>query len=253
MSAVWTALPSGSKMDWDVAGDSRFVVPDVGDRQGQVLGEGSRPVDAHAVGIHAEVAAAGQAVAALAADQVPFAADDIADLEVLDVASQFNDSPHEFVSDHHRDGHGLLGPGVPVVDVYVRSADSRTEDFDEDVVDPDLRHGYVFQGQAGLRFRLDQRFHGLHHGLLLAVDLLGTPGRWGPFCHKDEVTDIGTIGGGKRGGREIWNLTRNSAQQAEDSLNRHSREGGNDAQGGYLDRDHVPENHARRFSRDAPR
>ncbi len=65
-----------------VAVDARVVVPDVGHRQRDVLGEGAGTVDADALGVLAQMAAAGQAIAAAAADDVPLAADDLAGMEV---------------------------------------------------------------------------------------------------------------------------------------------------------------------------
>ena len=46
------------------------------------------PVDADALGVLAQMPPAGQAVAAAAADDVPFAADDVAGVEVLDVRAR---------------------------------------------------------------------------------------------------------------------------------------------------------------------
>src|SRR5262249_29779237 len=69
----------------DVGVDAGGVVPDVGHRQGDELGERAGAVDADADGVGAEVASAGQAVAAAAADDVALAADHLARVEVGDV------------------------------------------------------------------------------------------------------------------------------------------------------------------------
>ena len=66
----------------DVAVDAVVVVPDVGHRQREVLGERARAVDADALRVLAQVPPAGEAVAAAAADDVPLAADDVAGVEV---------------------------------------------------------------------------------------------------------------------------------------------------------------------------
>ena len=136
-----------------VAGDGRVVDPDVGHRQRQVLGERPGPIDADALGVLAQVAAAGQAIAAAAADHVPFAADDVAGVEILDVAADLDDlgrrtrGPTTIGT-----GIGLLGPGVPVVDVNVGAANAGPQDLDQHVVDADLRLGDVFQPQAFFGF-----------------------------------------------------------------------------------------------------
>jgi hypothetical protein len=68
-----------------VARDFRVVSPDIGHRQRQILSEGAGTVNADTLGVFAEVPAARQAVAAPAADDMPLAADDLAQAEVLDV------------------------------------------------------------------------------------------------------------------------------------------------------------------------
>jgi hypothetical protein len=54
-------------------------------RQGEVLGERAGAVDADALGVLAQVPTPGQAVAAPAADHVPFATDDLAGMEIVHI------------------------------------------------------------------------------------------------------------------------------------------------------------------------
>ena len=65
--------------------DARLLVPDVGDWQLEVFGEGARAVHTHARGALAEVPPAGQAVATAAADDMALSLDDLAGEEVGDV------------------------------------------------------------------------------------------------------------------------------------------------------------------------
>ena len=124
-SAVCTALPKGSKM----AATSQV---DVRDRGCQMLVIGRTMYSANAPGrltptperVRAEMAAAGQAVAAASADDVAFAADDVAGLKIGDVGADLDDFADEFVADDHRHGDGLLRPLVPLVDVQVGAADA---------------------------------------------------------------------------------------------------------------------------------
>ena len=81
-----TALPKGSKIDCTSRGIAGSCTQTLVIGSDQVLGEGPGPVHADALGVLAEVAPAGQAVAAAPADHVPLAADDVAGVEVLDVA-----------------------------------------------------------------------------------------------------------------------------------------------------------------------
>src|SRR5215831_6572393 len=73
LSAVWTALPNGSKMaatsrSMDGSWCQTFVI--------------ARPVDADSLGVGAQMPPAGQAVATAATNHVPFAADDFTRMKV---------------------------------------------------------------------------------------------------------------------------------------------------------------------------
>ena len=114
----------------------------------EVLGERAGAIDADALGVLAQMPPAGQAIAATPADDVPLAADDVADVEVLDVRADLDDLADELVADDHRHRDRLLGPGVPVVDVQVGAADAGPQDLDEHVVDADLRDRHFFQPEA---------------------------------------------------------------------------------------------------------
>jgi hypothetical protein len=100
-----------------------------------------------------------EAVAAATADDVPFAADDVAGAEVLHIGPDFDDASDEFVADYHRNGDRLLSPVIPVVDMHVGAADAGAEHLDEDVVDANRRLGDIFEPQADCTVLFDQRFH----------------------------------------------------------------------------------------------
>ena len=161
-SAVCTALPNGSKIEatsWSIDGS---MVPDVGHRQREIFGERPGPIHADALRVLAEMPAAGQAISAAAADDVPFAADDVAEVEILDVGADRDDPADELMPDDQRHGNRLLRPGVPVVNVDVGAADARAIDLDQHVVDADLGHGHVFEPQTGSLWRLTSAFILVH-------------------------------------------------------------------------------------------
>ena len=101
-SAVCAALPNGIEDRGDLVGDV------VGDREGvlrgdhEVVGEGAGAVHAHALRVAAQVAAAGAAVAAMAADDVALAGDALADLEAAHLLADGLDHAHVLVADRHR-------------------------------------------------------------------------------------------------------------------------------------------------------
>src|SRR5947209_8479249 len=96
--------------------------PDITHRQRQIFGKGSRPIHAHALGIRAEVPPASEAVAAVPADDMAFAADNLSRQEVSHVGADLDDFPDELMPDNQGDGNGLLRPGIPFVNMEVGAA-----------------------------------------------------------------------------------------------------------------------------------
>ena len=140
--------------------DRRQVIRDiVGDFKGvkgrdhQILGKAARAVDAHADGVAAQVGTARAAVTAVAAGDMPFAGDAVANLK----AAHFLTNPHHFadvfVTDHHRHRNGLLRPLIPVVDVHVGPANGGLADFNQQIVMADFRFRYVGHPDAFFRFQ----------------------------------------------------------------------------------------------------
>ena len=143
----------------DLLVDARPVVPDVGHRQHDVLGE--RPVapDAEPDRVGAQVAPAGEAVAAAAADDVALARDEVARPEVGDVGPDLDDLTDELVADDERRLDRAGRPRVPRLDVEVGPADAGLVDPDQDVVDADDRDRHVAQVEARAWAGLDQGEH----------------------------------------------------------------------------------------------
>ena len=139
--------------------DRLVVVPDIGLGQRDVLGKRTLPIDPDALGVLAEMAATGQAVAAVPADHVTLATDHVAFVEVLDVGAHLDNRSDKLVADNHRHRDRLPSPLVPLVDVQVGATDPGPFDPDQHVVNPVLGNRYLLEPQARLRPRLDQRLH----------------------------------------------------------------------------------------------
>ena len=167
-SAVWVALPRGSKQERTSSGMAGSTGTALRRRDAEVLRERAGPVDADALRVLAEVPAAREAVAADAADDVALAVDQVALLEALDGGAHLLDHPDELVADDHRRLDGLLGPVVPVVDVDVGAADRGLLDPDQDVVRARHRHGDLGQLEARAGPHLGKGFHRLR-GLILGA------------------------------------------------------------------------------------
>jgi hypothetical protein len=119
-----------------------------------------------------EMTTPGQAVSATAANDVPFAADDLAGMEVVHVRPDRDDFAGELVSNGHGDRDSGACPLVPVVNVHVCAADSCVGDADQNIIDADGRFGYIFQPQSGCRLALDQGLQRLPRRLPVGVILL---------------------------------------------------------------------------------
>lgn len=154
-------VAEGVEAGEDVEGDVGIAAPDVGSGDDEVVGERAVAVDADAEGVRAEVAGAGEAVAAVSADDVAFAGDEGFEFPAADVFADGFDVADVFVADDHGGFDGGGGPVVPLVDVDVRPADGGLEDFDPYVVGAGFRDGKVvpeFESGAGGGF--DEGAHG---------------------------------------------------------------------------------------------
>ena len=122
--------------------------PYIRHRQRDVFGESARPVHTHALRIRAQMPASGEAVPALSANDVAFAAHDVAGRKTADIRPDFNDLTDKLVPDDQPNRYRLSRPAVPLVDVKIRPADARDLDTDEDVVDADRGLRGFFQAET---------------------------------------------------------------------------------------------------------
>ncbi len=125
-----------------------------------VFGEGSVAIDAYAEGVGAEVATAGETVAAASADDVAFTRDELADSEIGDVGAEVDDFADELVANDEALADGGAGPCVPVVYVEIGAADAGVEDTDLYVVDAHLGLGNVLEPEAAFVTAFYKCLHG---------------------------------------------------------------------------------------------
>jgi hypothetical protein len=103
-----------------------------------------------------------QTIAAVSTGNVSLAYHEIAASKSFHVVTDsFNDTD-KLVTDGHRHWNGFLRPVIPVVDVYVGTADRRFQHPDQHVVTADFWNRNILKPKAGLGFRLH---NGLHHFL----------------------------------------------------------------------------------------
>jgi hypothetical protein len=148
-----------------VHGDPRIGMPDIRDRDAQVLGKCAGPVHSHSLGVFAEMATTRQTIATPSADNMPFAGHNVSNFKVVDVAANRGDGPDKLVAHHHRHRDGFLRPGIPIPNVDICTTDSRFVDSDQDIVDSTLGNWYILQPQTGFLILFDQGFHRFPHDL----------------------------------------------------------------------------------------
>ena len=142
-----------------VAGDGRIVHPDIGHRQRQILGKApGRLTPTPCVSLHRCRRPARQ-LRQRPQTTCPSPLTTSPTWKSLDVGPDLDDLADELMADHHRHRNGLLGPGIPLVDVQIGAADAGAEHLDEHVVDADRGPGNVLEPQADFRLFLHQCEH----------------------------------------------------------------------------------------------
>ena len=116
------------------------------------------------------MAASGETIAAMSARDVAFACDKIAWRETLHAIADAIDDPDKFVADSHRYRDRLLRPRVPVIYMYVRSADRRLQNANEHVVVANFGNRNFLEPKTRLGFALHDRLHRFLHELKLGAD-----------------------------------------------------------------------------------
>jgi hypothetical protein len=91
----------------------------------------------------------GQTVPAASANDMSFAADNLAGVKVVDIRPGLDDFADEFMADGHGDGDSGASPFIPLENVQICAADAGVSDADQDVIDSDFRLGYILQAQTG--------------------------------------------------------------------------------------------------------
>src|SRR5579859_5914027 len=118
------------------------------------------------------MAPAGHAVPAASTHDVTFTTHAVAEPKVAHVRTDGDYLADKLVTDHEGNWNSRSRPLVPRVDVEVGAADTGLLNSDENIIDPQLRHGYFLKPKALLGPRLPQRQH-------LPVDVHGWRGAAG--------------------------------------------------------------------------
>jgi hypothetical protein len=132
-------------------------------RDGDELGPGTTAIYADALRVRTKMTSTGETIPAMAAGDVTFADHKIAFGKTFHVIADAIDYADEFVTDGNWHGDRFLRPGVPVIYMYVGSADGGLEDADENVVASDFGNWDFLEPQSRLSFRLHDGLHRFLH------------------------------------------------------------------------------------------
>ena len=143
----------------DFAVDIRAVMPDVGLRHRDILGERAGPIDPDTDRVLAQVAAPRQAVAAVAADDVALGGNDFAGKKILDVGADFDDLADELMADDHWERNGFARPIVPFINMEIGAANAGFPNPNQDIVLFDNRDWCLFEVQSDFIAAFNESFH----------------------------------------------------------------------------------------------
>ncbi len=138
--------------------------PQVRGRHRHVLGERAVAVYADADRVRTQMLAASAAVAAMAADDVAFGGNAVADLVASHAGADLDNAADELMADGEAGLDRALAPLVPLVDVQVGAADGCLLHLDQHFVRAHHRQRHLFHPDALFGLALDQGFHRLRHG-----------------------------------------------------------------------------------------
>ena len=107
----------------DIQRNIFITIPDICNRDGNILGKCTRPVDADSPGVIAEMPPTCQTVPAVSSDQMAFAGNQVSRLKISYMGPNLFNGSYKFMTDMHGNGDGLLGPLIPVVNMDIGATD----------------------------------------------------------------------------------------------------------------------------------
>jgi len=109
--------------------------------------------------MRADVRISSAAEQAATVDDVALGCYAIALVNVCDELADTNDVTRKLVSDRERRVATTFGPVVPIVDMYVGSANAGAANADQNFVVTDLRNRDIAHGETWTCYLFDKRFH----------------------------------------------------------------------------------------------
>ena len=144
-------VAKGIKNGGNLLIDTFKMMPNIRHGNADVFGKGSWTIHPDAYGIFAEVSASGQAIPATTANDMPLGAHDLARIKVTHIFPYGNDLTHKLMPYNHRDWNRLLGPGIPLVNMQIRSANTCLSNANQYIVNANLGFGNILEPKTSFR------------------------------------------------------------------------------------------------------
>ena len=157
MGSVAERIEDGVELFWYIG----ITGPHIGGRNHQIFRKRPVPVYTDALCIPAVFFVAFQTVPAFATGDVAFSGYQIPHLMSGYACACFDDLAHVFVAGSKTNRNGVLRPVIPLIDVYIRTADRCLMNLDFYIIRSDNRYRHAFHPEAFLRFLFGQCPHGL--------------------------------------------------------------------------------------------
>ena len=136
----------------------------IGCRNAEIFSESTVAVYTNTTGTFAPVAVAGTAVVALTANQMAFTGNALTNSQAFNAFTQFSDFADVFVTDYYWWFDVSFSPAVPVIDMYVGTADSGFTNFDQNFACTWSWNRNLSQNETSAFLWFNQSIHHFCHG-----------------------------------------------------------------------------------------
>jgi len=123
--------------------------PNITRWNGNIISEGAVAINPDPHGVGAEVPATREAVAAVTANNMPFARDELAQRKPSHARTDIGHGADIFMTNDERRLDGPLRPRVPLINMNIRSTNRGFLNFDQHIIQARRGHGYFGHDEAG--------------------------------------------------------------------------------------------------------
>lgn len=123
--------------------------PNIARWNGNIISEGAVAINPDPHGVGAEVPATREAVAAVTANNMPFARDELAQRKPSHARTDIGHGADIFMTNDEGRLDGPLRPRVPLINMHIRSTNRGFLNLDQHIIQARRGHGYFGHDEAG--------------------------------------------------------------------------------------------------------